>query len=61
MTLKQAMADLKKEGTAQNRKVYGHHGVTGDMFGVSYAVQKKLAKTAGTDHELAVGLWARIR
>ncbi len=57
MTLKQAMAALKKGGTAQNRKIYGRHGVSGKMFGVSYAEQKKLAKTAGRDHELAVGLW----
>ena len=58
MNLKQAMATLKKGGTAQNRKVYGRHGVAGDMFGVSYTLQKKLAKEAGTDHELARGLWA---
>ena len=58
MTLKQALAALKKGGTAQNRKIYGRHGVTGEMFGVSYALQKKLAKQIGTDHELALGLWA---
>ncbi len=58
MTLKQALASLKKGGTAQNRKVYGRHGVSGEMFGVSYAEQKRLAKAAGCDHELAVGLWA---
>lgn len=58
MTLKQAMAALKKGGTAQNRKIYGSHGVSGEMFGVSYALQKKLAKQAGTDHDLAMGLWA---
>jgi 3-methyladenine DNA glycosylase AlkD len=58
MTLKQALAALKKGGTAQNRKIYGRHGVLGQMFGVSYAEQKRLAKAAGCDHELAVGLWA---
>ena len=58
MTLKQALAALKKGGTAQNRKIYGRHGVTAEMFGVSYALQKKLAREAGTDHELAQGLWA---
>ncbi len=58
MKLKQALASLKKGGTAQNRKIYGHHGVSGKMFGVSYALQKSLARQAGTDHELAVGLWA---
>ncbi len=58
MTLKEAVAALKKGGTAQNRKIYGHHGVTGKMYGVSYALQKKLAKQAGCDHDLAVALWA---
>jgi len=58
MTFKQAVAALKKGGTAQNRKIYGRHGVSGEMFGVSYSEQKKLAKTAGRDHELAVDLWA---
>jgi len=58
MTLKQTLATLKKEGTAQNRKIYGRHGVTGDMFGVSYANLKKLAKQCGTDTGLARGLWA---
>jgi len=58
MTLKQAMAALKKGGTAQNRKVYGRHGVYGEMFGVSYALQKKLARDAGADHGLSAALWA---
>jgi len=58
MTLKQALAALKKGGTAQNRKIYGRHGVSGEMFGVSYALQKKLAKQAGKDQALALALWA---
>ena len=58
MTLPEAVAALKKGGTAQNRKVYVRHGVSGDMYGVSYALQKKLAKQAGTDQDLAVALWA---
>ena len=57
MTLNQAMAALKKAGTAQNRKIYGNHGVDGDMFGVSYAEMGKLAKSIKTDHELALELW----
>jgi 3-methyladenine DNA glycosylase AlkD len=58
MTLKEAVAALKKGGTAQNRKIFGRHGVTGPMYGVSYALQKRLAKQAGTDQDLAVALWA---
>jgi len=58
MTLKQALAALKKSGTAQNRKIYDRHGVLGEMYGVSYAELKTLAKAAGCDHGLAAGLWA---
>lgn len=52
------LAELESLGTAQNRKVYGRHGVQGPLFGVSYANQDKLRKRLGRDHELAVGLWA---
>jgi 3-methyladenine DNA glycosylase AlkD len=58
VTLKQTLAALRKAGTAQNRKVYARHGVTGDRFGVSFAELGKLEKKIGVDHELAVGLWA---
>lgn len=52
------MRELKALGTAQNRKVYGRHGVTGQMYGVSYANLDKLRKKLKTNHELAVELWA---
>jgi 3-methyladenine DNA glycosylase AlkD len=57
MTLAQTLATLKKEGTAQNVKVYSNHGVKGPAYGVSFAALKKLKKAIGVDHELAVGLW----
>ena len=57
MTYAQAMKELKRVGTAQNRKVYGRHGVTVDMFGVSFANLNVLHKQIGTDHALAVELW----
>lgn len=57
MTLAQTLAALQKEGTAQNVKVYGNHGVSGPMYGVSFAALKKLKKSIGTDHALAAGLW----
>ena len=57
MTLKETLSELKAAGTAQNRKIYGRHGVTREMFGVSYAVLGKLTKKIKTDHELALGLW----
>ena len=58
MTPELALAALAKAGTAQNRKIYGRHGVTGPQYGVSFAELKKLKKTIGTDHPLAVALWA---
>lgn len=57
MTLAQALAALEKAGTAQNRKVYAKHGVGPAQFGVAFAELKKMAKSIGRDHELAVGLW----
>ena len=58
MTCARILAALKKAGTAQNRKVYANHGVTGPRFGVSYAELKKLRKGIGTDMDLARELWA---
>lgn len=57
MTPQQALADLNRLGTAQNRKVYARHGVGENMFGVSYANQNALAKKIKTDNELALKLW----
>jgi hypothetical protein len=39
------MKDLEALGTAQNRKVYKRHGMDLELFGVSIANIKKLAKT----------------
>jgi 3-methyladenine DNA glycosylase AlkD len=57
MTYTQVMTDLKKMGTAQNRKIYGRHGVGDNMYGVSFANLNKLQKAIKTDHGLAVKLW----
>jgi len=57
-TKKQVLEQLAAAGTAQNRKVYRRHGVTGDMYGVSYAVLGKLQKQIKMDHALAEQLWA---
>ena len=57
MKLKETLSELKKLGTAQNRKIYGRHGVSGEMYGVSYANLGKLEKKIGIDHDLAIGLW----
>ena len=52
------LAQLEGLGTAQNRKVYARHGVTGPMFGVSFGNLRKLGKKLRNDHELARTLWA---
>ncbi len=58
MNLNSALRELKRRGTAQNRKVYRRHGVGENMYGVSLADLRLLAKQAGTDHDLAAQLWA---
>jgi 3-methyladenine DNA glycosylase AlkD len=57
MTAAEVISQLRKMGTAQNRKVYARHGVTGPMFGVSYANLGKLQKKIKVDHDLAEALW----
>jgi 3-methyladenine DNA glycosylase AlkD len=57
MDQRTAMKQLEELGTAENRKVYARHGVTGAAFGVSYAALGKLRKAIGTDHGLALALW----
>lgn len=59
-TVPKILKELEKLGTAQNRKTYGRHGVTGEMFGVSYAnlkiLEKRLKKEGAAC--LASELWA---
>jgi 3-methyladenine DNA glycosylase AlkD len=58
MNLTQVMRELKAMGTAQNRKVYGRHGVGSKMYGVSYANLGQLKKKIKSDHPLALKLWS---
>ncbi|MHC4515579.1 MAG: DNA alkylation repair protein, partial [Planctomycetota bacterium] len=48
---------LESLGSAQTRKTYGRHGVTGKMFGVKYGDLGKLVKQVKVDHDLALKLW----
>jgi 3-methyladenine DNA glycosylase AlkD len=57
MNLNSALRELKRRGTAQNRKVYRRHGVGENMYGVSFADLRLLAKQIKVDHDLAVQLW----
>ena len=58
MNLNSALRELKRRGTAQNRKVYRRHGVGENMYGVSFGDLRLLAKQIKTDRDLAVQLWA---
>ncbi|HYF95655.1 MAG TPA: DNA alkylation repair protein [Symbiobacteriaceae bacterium] len=57
MTFAEVMQTLESLGTEQNRKIYGRHGGGSNMFGVSWAEIRKLAKKIKQDHALAVRLW----
>lgn len=52
------MARLEAAGNENTRKIYARHGVSEPMFGVNYGVLRKLQKQIGTDHDLALELWA---
>jgi 3-methyladenine DNA glycosylase AlkD len=49
---------LKALGTAQNRRVYARHGISGPMFGVSFTNLHAIAKKIKKDQRLAEQLWA---
>lgn len=51
------MAELKKLGTAQNRKIYKNHGGGDNTYGVSYANLYKIQKKIKTSHDLAMELY----
>lgn len=62
MNLKEVMSELESLGTEQNRKTYQRHGSGPNLFGVSFANLKALAKKikskkTKTEHELAIQLW----
>lgn len=56
-TLKQVMAELKKQGTAQTRKTFARHGVHDDLFGVKIGDLKKIAKQIKGNQALAYELY----
>jgi 3-methyladenine DNA glycosylase AlkD len=57
VTLAEAMAELERLGTEQNRKIYRRHGAGENQFGVSFGSLRALAKRINVDHELAEALW----
>ncbi len=57
MTAKEVMAELKKLGSEQTRKIYINHGAKGEFFGCKVGDLKKIQKKVKTDHQLAMDLW----
>ena len=57
MDLTAVMSQLESLGTSQAVKTYKRHGAGDDVFGVSYADLKKLKKSIGPNHDLALELW----
>jgi 3-methyladenine DNA glycosylase AlkD len=57
MNVKQALQELSRLGTEQNRKTYRRHGVQGELYGVSFANLKALKRKIKVDHALACELW----
>jgi 3-methyladenine DNA glycosylase AlkD len=55
--MQEVMATLQSLGTEQNRKTYQRHGSGPEVFGVSFAHLKTLAKKIKRDHKLAYELW----
>ena len=53
MTIDQVLGELKSLGTEQNRRIYKRHGVSDNMYGVSFSNLGKIQKKVKFDHELA--------
>ncbi len=58
LTFDEAMAALEAAGTEQTRKTYRRHGASDPLFGVKFGDLRPLARRIGTDHQLALRLWA---
>ena len=58
MTKQEVLQELESLGTAQNRKVYKRHGACENLYGVSYANLRRMAKQLKVDHALAQELWS---
>ncbi len=53
----QVMTELKKKGSEKNRKTYARHGAPNDLFGVSIADLKTVAKKIKGNQTLACELY----
>lgn len=51
------LQQLKTLGSEQTRKTYARHGITGDVYGVSFAHLNKLKNQIKQNHACALELW----
>lgn len=58
MTLSEVLQTLQSLGSEQTRKTYARHGITGNVYGVSFAHLTNLKKKIKQNHVLALELWA---
>ena len=58
MRFREVSRELKKRGTAGNRRIYGRHGVREPMHGVSFANLRDLKKRIKVDHDQGTVVWA---
>src|SRR5688572_25757237 len=56
-TVKSILSDLERKGTEQTRKTFARHGITGDVYGVSIADLKAIAKGIKGQQQLAYELY----
>ena len=56
-TVTEVVTELKKKGKEQTRKTFARHGITGDVYGVSVADLKVIAKQLRGKQELACELY----
>ncbi|GMW00027.1 MAG: hypothetical protein AMXMBFR84_11650 [Candidatus Hydrogenedentota bacterium] len=54
---KDVLQQLKELGSLHNAAIYRRHGIAGEIFGVSYAHLRPMAKRLSKDSALAQALW----
>jgi 3-methyladenine DNA glycosylase AlkD len=56
-TVKSILSDLEHKGTEQTKKTFARHGITGDVYGVSIADLKVIARQIKGQQQLALELY----
>ena len=58
MEVREALAQLEAAGTERNRLIYRRHGAGENQYGVAFKDLREMAKRIGSNHGLALSLWA---